>query len=360
LHVWELRRLRKVGSLRRAARALPAGFVRKLAISSGLALVALLATADLAAASDPIDASSEALPASSAQTPILEAPEPEPSPSVEVTEPAEASLTVEVTEPAEASLTVEVTEPAEASLTVEVTEPAEASLSVEVAPTPEANVTVEPVVPTPGVGGLPVGAVPPLDAVLAPVTEVVAGQDPVGGLPEGEGLVALPPLEAPSLPGTDAVTPRLIDTIEDTEEVLSSRAWPAVQFLREASELAEPAAAADRPRPSARPPAIDGWVVFAVDGDPAQGDSALATPINVASIPAADEGWYRGGVRAPSNVPRVVSGSGGSAGTSSTDLNPLAAVLAALAAGSAGWRSLALRVPPNPSGLWLAAPVPPG
>jgi hypothetical protein len=338
LHVWELRRLRKVGSLRRAARALPAGFVRKLAISSGLALVALLATADLAAASDPIDASSEALPASSAQTPILEAPEPEPSPSVEVTEPAEAK----------------------ASLSVEVTDPAEASLSVEVAPTPEANVTVEPVVPTPGVGGLPVGAVPPLDAVLAPVTEVVAGQDPVGGLPEGEGLVALPPLEAPSLPGTDAVTPRLIDAIEDTEEVLSSRAWPAVQFLIEASELAEPAAAADRPRPSARPPAIDGWVVFAVDGDPAQGDSALATPINVASIPAADEGWYRGGVRAPSNVPRVVSGSGGSAGTSSTDLNPLAAVLAALAAGSAGWRSLALRVPPNPSGLWLAAPVPPG
>jgi len=321
--------LRMPGSLRRAASALQARLGRKLAVSSGLALVTVLATAGLALAADPAGV-------------VVEAP-----------------TTPDASEPI---VSVEVVEPSEASIDVEVAPTLEASLSAEVAPTPEVNVAVEPAVPTPVPGGLPVEPVPPLDAVLAPVTEVVADQDPAGSLLDAEELVALPPLDPLSLPDTDAVTPKLLDAIEDAEDVVSSPIRPALQTLREAPEPAQPATAAHRPS-SVRSPAIDGWGVFAVGGDPAQRDSALATPINPTSVirlPAPAEGWYPGGVRAPGVVPWVAGGSGGSAGNSSTDPNPLAAVLAALAAAIAGWRILALRMPPNPTGIWLAAPVPPG
>jgi hypothetical protein len=322
--------LRTPGSLRRAASALQARLGRKLAVSSGLALVTVLATAGLTLAADPAGA-------------VVEAP-----------------TTLDAAEPI---VSVEVVEPSEASMNVEVAPTLEASLSAELAPTPEVNVTVEPALPTPVPGGLPVEPVPPLDAVLAPVRDVVADQDPAAGLPDAEEVVALPPLEAPSLPRTDAVMPRLLDAIEDAEDVASSPVWPAVQVLREAPEPAQPATAADRPPSAAGPLAIDGLGEFAVGGDPAQRDPALATPINPTSIirlPAADEARSRGGVRAPGVVPRVAGGSGGSGGNSSTDPNPLAAVLTALAAGIAGWRILALSWPPNPSGIWLAAPVPPG
>jgi hypothetical protein len=344
--------LRMPGSLPRAASALQARLGRKLAVSSVLALVTVLATAGLALAADPAGAVVEAPTTPDASEPIL---------SVEVVEPSEASINVEVAPTLEASLSAEVAPTLEASLSAEVAPTLEASLSAEVAPTPEVNVAVEPAVPTPVPGGLPVEPVPPLDAVLAPVTEVVADQDPAGSLLDAEELVALPPLDPLSLPDTDAVTPTLIDAIEDAEDVVSSPIRPALQTLREAPEPAQPATAAHRP--SFRSPAIDGWGVFAVGGDPAQRDSALSTPINPTSVirlPAPAEGWYPGGVRAPGVVPRVAGGSGGSAGNSSTDPNPVAAVLAALAAAIAGWRILALRMPPNPTGIWLAAPVPPG
>jgi hypothetical protein len=326
MHRLQPTNVRTSGSLTRAASPLQARLGRKLAIAGGLALMALLATAGAVAASDPIGTVDEpALP-----------------------EPSEPIVSVEVTEPTEPSVSVEVTEPTEPSVSVEVSEPSEASLSVEVAPTPEVNVSAEPPAPAPVPGGDPVGPVPPPEALIAPVTELVADLSPTDVLPDADELVALPPLEPPSLPGTDAITPKLLDAIEDARGAVSSSAVPT---------------AADRLPSDARSVAIDGWSVVVVAGDPAQRDSGPGTSINPAGIiglSGADDGLNRGGVRAPGVVPPVAPLSSGTSGNSITDLYPFAAVLATLAAGGAGGWILSLRAPPNPSGIWVAAPVPPG
>ncbi|MGH2356482.1 MAG: hypothetical protein ACRDGJ_00535 [Candidatus Limnocylindria bacterium] len=99
----------------------------------------------------------------------------------------------------------------------------------------------------------------------------------------------------------------------------------------------------------------------AIDSEAADRGTASGSGIDSTSIiesDLVDGGWY--GLVA-SVVPRVIGGSGeAESGTSTTDLYPLAAVLAALAAGGAGWRIFAVRMPPLPTGIRLAAPVPPG
>jgi hypothetical protein len=317
-----------------------------IVIAGGLALMALLATAGVAAASDPVVTVSDALLTSSGQTSGLE-----------VTEPSEPSLTVEVTEPSEPSLTVEVTEPSEPSLTVEVTEPSEPSLTVEVAPTQA---------PIPG--GLPVDPMPTLETLATPLTDLVADEPPAGALPDAGTLVGtLPQVDSLAIPSTDAVSHELLDATEDARDVVTSLSGHATQSLRERLEVMDQPTTADRSPSlpsSSRSLAIDGWGRYAAEGQPAQPAPATETAVDSTGIsrpPTAGCAWNPGELLASVVVPRVPAGPGGSECSDSiTDLNPFDAVLAALAVGGAGARILVLRMPENPTGVWLAAPVPPG
>jgi hypothetical protein len=283
-------------------------------ISGGLALMALLATAGQVAASDPV--------------------------------PSEPSLTVEVTEPSEPSLTVEVTEPSEPSVTVEVTEPSEPSVTVEVP------------------GGLPVEPVPAPLTLLAPLTELVADQAPAGAIPDADEIVATLPLDRLETPSTDALSHELLNATEDVRDVVTPLLGPALEILPERPEDAQQPTAADRSPSFSRSAAADGWGTYAADGQPVQPATALATAVHSTDIVlplAAGCAWYPEEVLASVVVPRVAAGPGGSECSNSiTDLNPFAALLAVLAAGGAGARILALRMPRSPTGIWLAAPVPPG
>jgi len=303
-------------------------------LAGGLALMALLATAGVAAATDPLVTVSDVPLTSSEQVPGLEAPE-----------PSEPSLTVEVTEPSEPSLTVEVTEPSEPSLTVE-----------------------PPSTPAPILGELPVDPMPPLQALPAPLPEPLPDEPPAGALPDAGSLIGtLPQIDSLAIPSTDAVTHELLDATEDPRDVVAPLFEPAVQMLRERTALTDwPTSAIRSPSlpSSSRSLAIDGWGRSAAGGQPAQPAAASGTLVDSTGLsrpPAAGCAWYVGEVLASLVIPRAAAAPGGSECSNSiTDLNPFAAVLAALALGGAGARVLALRMPRNPTGVWLAAPVPPG
>jgi hypothetical protein len=323
---------RRPGSLRPAS-ALPARLGRMILLASGLALMALLATAGVAAATDPVVTVSDVPLTSSEQIPGLEAPD-----------------------SSEPSLTVEVTEPWEPSLTVEVTEPSEPSLTVEPPPTPIPVLSVPTVDP-----------IQPLQTLPAPLTELVADEPPAGALQDAGTLVGTLAQLDGAIPSTDAVSHELLDAAEDARDVLTPLSGPVVETLREPLEVTDQPTPADRSPSlpsSSRSLAIDGWGRSAADGQPAQPAAASGTLVDSTGLsrpPAAGCAWYVGEVLASLVIPRAAAAPGGSECSNSiTDLNPFAAVLAALALGGAGARVLALRMPRNPTGVWLAAPVPPG
>lgn len=264
MHVLQHGERHEPGSLCGGVRALTARVGRMIVIAGGLALMALLATAGLAAASDPVVTLPDAPLTSPGQTSSLEAPV--------LLEP---SLTGAVTEPLE--------------------------------PGPTGD--LEPAL-TPVLDGLPVDPVPTARTLLAPLTELVADQPP------------------------------------DVRDVVTLVLGPAVQTLRGPSEHADLPTTADQLPSSSHSLAID----------------RVGTVDSTGIIrPAGDCVRYREHVSASVVVPRIAAGAGGpECSNLITDLNPFAAVLAALAAGGAGAWILALRMPLNPTGIWLATPVPPG
>jgi hypothetical protein len=305
-----------------------------IVIAGGLALMALLATAGVAAATDPLVTVSDVPLTSSEQVSGFEAPD-----------SSEPSVTVEGIEPSEPSVTVEGIEPSEPSVTVE-----------------------PPPTPTPVLGVPTVDPMPPLQALPAPLPEPLPDEPPAGTLPDAGSLIGtLPQLDSLAIPSTDPVSHELLDAAEDARDVLTPLSRPVVEILREPLEVT------DRPTPADRSPslpssprslAIDGWGRYVANGQPAQPAAASATLVDSTGLsrpPAAGCVWYAGEVLASVVIPRAAAAPGGSeCSYSITDLNPFAAVLAALALCGAGARVLALRMPRNPTGVWLTAPVPPG
>ena len=363
---------RKLGSPPDAVSPLWARTATKIVIACGLALIALLASSSLAAASDPSGAVADLATQAGTETtsPQSASSEPEVTASTEPSLSAEvtASSEPEVTASTEPSLSAEVTASSEPSLSAEVTVSSEPSLSAEVTSSTEPGVTgsrepslslgVEPP-KAPAAGEPPVEPPPSPDTLLAPVTELVADQLAAPELPDPTEFVA-PSTPFDNLPLLSTDTPEVLGIAdlgasEDAGEVVAALLAPAAQTSGEPMDGTDGPGTADPWTFS--PVVIDGRDA---DGEPARRDAASETVINSTVRPlAAERGQDRDGTLASVAVPRIAAEGGGSgAGTSIPD--PQFGVILAALACAAVWRLLALSTPASPTGNWVLATVPPG
>lgn len=346
-----------------AASAGSACLGRTILLSSSLGIVVLLATGGLAAAADPVGMPSDG---------ALESPEDSsshegtdasgPSLGVEATEPSEPSLSAEV-EPTDSALSAAVvvtSEPPEPALSTEVvvsSDPVEPSLSADVAQPSESTLSAEVVLTSeplePSLGVEVAGASEPSVSAEVFVTpeqtlrvEVAPTQDPVGG-----GLR----VETAAAETTLVPLVELIDATEEHLDVAAPLASIAVDGIRSPLEDAKLPAAVDRSASSVRASTDDG--LGPPNAPTAMGpvDSGIITRRSAAD----GRSDHDRGPPLLAARPVAATSEGSVGGGSTADPNPFA-VLAALAAGGAAWRILRLRAPPYPTGIWLAAPVPPG